>query len=266
MPPPRVEVLGVPLALTDYERTMDWMDATIAQRGGLHLRRRRPHRDGLPGGPGAARRGLQRLAHRARRPAARVGDERARPRPPQPRLRPRPDGALLRARAARPARGCSSTAAATRARSSSSRSTCARATPACRSSAATRRRSARSPTRRSDAVVAEINRSERRRRLGRHRRAQAGEVDGRACATASTRPCSSASAPRSTSTPGLVPQAPALDAAVGLEWLFRLAQEPRRLWRRYLALQPALRGRVRAPVRAPSPRRARGDFASLASR
>lgn len=33
VPPPAVSVLGVPLALTDYERTMDWMDATIAQRG-----------------------------------------------------------------------------------------------------------------------------------------------------------------------------------------------------------------------------------------
>jgi N-acetylglucosaminyldiphosphoundecaprenol N-acetyl-beta-D-mannosaminyltransferase len=33
VPPPTVDVLGVPLALTDYERTMDWMDATIASRG-----------------------------------------------------------------------------------------------------------------------------------------------------------------------------------------------------------------------------------------
>src|SRR3954462_4471129 len=33
MPPPTVDVLGVPLALTDYERTMDWMDATIRTRG-----------------------------------------------------------------------------------------------------------------------------------------------------------------------------------------------------------------------------------------
>jgi N-acetylglucosaminyldiphosphoundecaprenol N-acetyl-beta-D-mannosaminyltransferase len=33
VPPPAVEVLGVPLALTDYERTMDWMDATIAAGG-----------------------------------------------------------------------------------------------------------------------------------------------------------------------------------------------------------------------------------------
>jgi N-acetylglucosaminyldiphosphoundecaprenol N-acetyl-beta-D-mannosaminyltransferase len=33
VPPRSVEVLGIPLALTDYERTMDWMDATIASRG-----------------------------------------------------------------------------------------------------------------------------------------------------------------------------------------------------------------------------------------
>jgi N-acetylglucosaminyldiphosphoundecaprenol N-acetyl-beta-D-mannosaminyltransferase len=33
VPPPSVGVLGVPLALTDYERTMDWMDATIQARG-----------------------------------------------------------------------------------------------------------------------------------------------------------------------------------------------------------------------------------------
>jgi N-acetylglucosaminyldiphosphoundecaprenol N-acetyl-beta-D-mannosaminyltransferase len=33
IPPPAAEVLGVPLALTDYERTMDWMDATIAAGG-----------------------------------------------------------------------------------------------------------------------------------------------------------------------------------------------------------------------------------------
>jgi N-acetylglucosaminyldiphosphoundecaprenol N-acetyl-beta-D-mannosaminyltransferase len=35
VPPPAAEVLGVPLALTDYDRTMSWIDATIArgQRG-----------------------------------------------------------------------------------------------------------------------------------------------------------------------------------------------------------------------------------------
>src|SRR3954453_23103734 len=32
VPPDSVDVLGIPLALTDYERTMDWMDATIATK------------------------------------------------------------------------------------------------------------------------------------------------------------------------------------------------------------------------------------------
>jgi len=38
---------------------------------------------------------------------------------------------------------------------------------------------------------------------------------------------------------GLLPQAPPLMQRYGLEWLFRLIQEPRRLWRRYLLLNPA---------------------------
>jgi N-acetylglucosaminyldiphosphoundecaprenol N-acetyl-beta-D-mannosaminyltransferase len=37
---------------------------------------------------------------------------------------------------------------------------------------------------------------------------------------------------------GLVPQAPARMQRCGLEWLFRFAQEPRRLWRRYLRYNP----------------------------
>jgi N-acetylglucosaminyldiphosphoundecaprenol N-acetyl-beta-D-mannosaminyltransferase len=37
---------------------------------------------------------------------------------------------------------------------------------------------------------------------------------------------------------GLIPQAPNWIQQVGLEWLFRLAQEPRRLWRRYLRYNP----------------------------
>lgn len=37
---------------------------------------------------------------------------------------------------------------------------------------------------------------------------------------------------------GMIPQAPAIMQRAGLEWLFRLAQEPRRLWRRYLTLNP----------------------------
>jgi N-acetylglucosaminyldiphosphoundecaprenol N-acetyl-beta-D-mannosaminyltransferase len=37
---------------------------------------------------------------------------------------------------------------------------------------------------------------------------------------------------------GLVPQAPGWMQRLGLEWLFRLAHEPRRLWRRYLRYNP----------------------------
>lgn len=38
---------------------------------------------------------------------------------------------------------------------------------------------------------------------------------------------------------GVLPQAPPWMQRAGLEWLFRLAAEPRRLWRRYLLLNPA---------------------------
>jgi len=37
---------------------------------------------------------------------------------------------------------------------------------------------------------------------------------------------------------GLVPQAPPWMQSAGLEWLFRLVQEPRRLWRRYARYNP----------------------------
>jgi exopolysaccharide biosynthesis WecB/TagA/CpsF family protein len=41
---------------------------------------------------------------------------------------------------------------------------------------------------------------------------------------------------------GTLPQAPAWMQRVGLEWLFRLICEPRRLWKRYLLLNPAYVG------------------------
>jgi N-acetylglucosaminyldiphosphoundecaprenol N-acetyl-beta-D-mannosaminyltransferase len=63
---------------------------------------------------------------------------------------------------------------------------------------------------------------------------------------------------------GVKRQAPPLLQALGLEWLFRLAQEPLRLWRRYLignprflahfarqllgALDAELKRRLRAPA------------------
>lgn len=62
---------------------------------------------------------------------------------------------------------------------------------------------------------------------------------------------------------GLLPQAPRWMQARGLEWLFRLIQEPRRLWRRYLLLNPyysylialqffGLRGRLMTEEHPPS--------------
>jgi N-acetylglucosaminyldiphosphoundecaprenol N-acetyl-beta-D-mannosaminyltransferase len=41
---------------------------------------------------------------------------------------------------------------------------------------------------------------------------------------------------------GLVPQAPAWMQDVGLEWTYRLAREPRRLWKRYLKYNPRFVG------------------------
>ena len=38
---------------------------------------------------------------------------------------------------------------------------------------------------------------------------------------------------------GLLPQAPPTLQRFGLEWAYRLVQEPKRLWRRYLLLNPA---------------------------
>ena len=50
---------------------------------------------------------------------------------------------------------------------------------------------------------------------------------------------------------GLVPQAPDWMQRMGLEWLYRLAHEPRRLWRRYLRYNPRfISGFARQYVRA----------------
>ena len=141
---PASSVLGVPLALTDYERTMDWMDATIAARRKGYICVAATHTVMVcQEDPELREAVLQRLdLDRARRPAARLGDERAGPRPRQPRLRPRADGPLLRAR------GADRHAHVPLRRAQPGRARPARAepapplSPACRSSAATRRPSA----------------------------------------------------------------------------------------------------------------------------
>ena len=49
---------------------------------------------------------------------------------------------------------------------------------------------------------------------------------------------------------GLLPQAPAWMQQRGLEWLYRLAKEPRRLWKRYLGNNPRFVARIlRRPPR-----------------
>ena len=60
---------------------------------------------------------------------------------------------------------------------------------------------------------------------------------------------------------GNIPRAPAWMSDSGLEWLYRLAHEPRRLWRRYLVEGPAVlrlialqrAGRYRDPFASPAP-------------
>ncbi len=48
---------------------------------------------------------------------------------------------------------------------------------------------------------------------------------------------------------GAVPRAPSWVSRGGLEWLYRLAREPRRLWRRYLLRDPRFLGVVLADLR-----------------
>ena len=90
---PHDSVLGVPLALTDYERTLDWIDAAVAAaHARLRLRRRRAHRDGLRSEDPELR-----AAVRGARFTVPDGQplvwalNAARPRAAVARLRPRPD-------------------------------------------------------------------------------------------------------------------------------------------------------------------------------
>ena len=48
---------------------------------------------------------------------------------------------------------------------------------------------------------------------------------------------------------GAVPRAPSWVSRGGLEWLYRLVREPRRLWRRYLLRDPRFLGVVLAELR-----------------
>jgi exopolysaccharide biosynthesis WecB/TagA/CpsF family protein len=58
---------------------------------------------------------------------------------------------------------------------------------------------------------------------------------------------------------GRLPQAPAWMQARGLEWAYRLAQEPRRLWRRYLVLNPVFLWNLARQYRRPERYSAEAD-------
>lgn len=59
---------------------------------------------------------------------------------------------------------------------------------------------------------------------------------------------------------GLRPQAPGWMQDRGLEWLFRLVQEPRRLWRRYLLFNPLFAGLIALQYLGLSPAKAGGGI------
>ena len=80
-------------------------------------------------------------------------------------------------------------------------------------------------------------RGKARRALGRDRRSQAGEVDG-ADARAARRPGDGGVGAAFDLHAGRVSQAPDWMQERGLEWTYRIAQEPRRLLPRYLYSTP----------------------------
>ena len=136
-PPERAEILGIPLAVSNYEQVMDWMDAMVAagERGYvtaaavnlvMHAREDAATMDGGAGGD----------ARGAGRAAAGVGAARARACRGDARVRAGPDGDVLRARGSARARRCTCTVGAGIQSAELLASGCASATRGCRSWAA----------------------------------------------------------------------------------------------------------------------------------
>ena len=199
---------------------------------------------------GAARR---QRAERSRRQAARVGAQPARRGAARPRLRARADGPLLRAAPRSAGTACGCTAATTPAG--------ARPARGARSSSAIpgiEIAAGWSPPHRplteaeEQEVAARINADRPDVVWVGHRRAEAGEVDGAHAPAAR-----GARAGRRRRRVRLPRRAQAAGAAWmqrrGLEWLFRLSQEPLPAARALPALQPGVRGGLRAPVPARTP-------------
>ncbi len=181
--------------------------------------------------------GARRDAGGSRWPAAGVGVAPTRPRARHTRVRAGPDGAPLRARGAQRASRSTSTGGAPRRRSTCSVTAWASAFRACVSPGGGLPRSVRSLAAEQERVVAEIDgsgakvvwvgtgqpkqelwMSEMRSRL------QAPLLVGVGAAFDFHA--------------GIVSQAPRWMQRDGLEWLYRLSREPRRLWRRYASQNP----------------------------
>jgi N-acetylglucosaminyldiphosphoundecaprenol N-acetyl-beta-D-mannosaminyltransferase len=234
--PQTAEVLGVPLALTDYAGTMDWIDAMVAERrrgylsaAAVHLvmvaQENEPTRDGRP----------RRDARRARRPAARLGPALPRPRG-QPRLRPGPHGQVLRALGEERTRmylygGRNQGALVELALRLRHRfpglQIVGGYSPPFRPLSDEER----------DWVVDDINRSKADVvwvGIGQPKQ----EIWMRQFRDRLDAPMLAGVGAAFDFHAGLVPQAPSWMQATGLEWLYRLVQEPRRLWRRYARYNP----------------------------
>ena len=88
-------------------------------------------------------------------------------------------------------------------------------------------------------MAARIDADRAGRRVGRARRRRSRRSGWRACGRGWRRRCWSGSAPRSTSSPAASARRRRGCRRAGLEWLFRLSQEPLRLLPRYLRYNPA---------------------------
>ena len=241
-PPPRAQVLGVPLALSDYGAVLDWIDATVARGARASVSAAAVNLVMLAREDEEIRRAVlamtlivpdgQPLVWALHALGSPAGDA---------RVRPRADGAALRARRARghadlplrrpqrPARWCRW------------RSRCASAYPGIEIAGAHATAFTPPTAERDDADAERIERSgaqvvwvgtgQPRQELWMARmrdRLSAPVLLGVGAAFDFHA--------------GLVRQAPPWMGRNGLEWAYRLSREPRRLWRRYSRQNPRFIG------------------------
>ena len=232
-------VLGIPLAITYYDAVVDWIDAMVAiaarastlSAAAVHLVMRAREdaavREAVLGDD----------ARRPRRPAAGLGPARARAPQCDARLRAGPDGAPLRARRRAPGTpiylyggrdeaALVDAAAAPRTRYPGTRDR-GRHSPPYRELSAAEDDEAAARIDRSGAQIVWVG-------IGQPRQEQwMARMRARLSA-----PMLVAVGAAFDFHAGLVPQAPPWMGRHGLEWTYRLAREPRRLWRRYARYNP----------------------------